>query len=58
MKLFTVITIFKQRENPVVVGLRPTARGVSDATLFTTAVNRVRVVAQPQDFGRSGSNSG
>jgi hypothetical protein len=45
-----------QRENPAVVGLRPTARGVSDATLFTAGVNRVSPVAQPQDLGHSGSD--
>ena len=43
VSLCNTVTIFSQRENPVVVGLRPTARGVSDATLFTACVNRVSV---------------
>jgi hypothetical protein len=41
-----------QRGSPVVVGLRPTARGVSDATLFT-ALTRAELSFAHQNAKRS-----
>jgi hypothetical protein len=47
--------VFKHREHPGVVGLRPTARGVSDATLFTPGVNRVSSGRRTTGCGRPGT---